>query len=55
MFLVTFRCFVHFVITLDMIMHQGLHSEFMMSGCIVETVDCGKGLVAAIELHVWLS
>ena len=55
MFLVTFWCFIYFVITSFIFMHEELCSHFTMLGVIVETFVVEKGIVAAIVLRGWLS
>jgi hypothetical protein len=54
-FWVSIWCFVYFIITSFIFMHEGLCSEFMMLGLIIETFIFGNGIGAAIGLHVWLS
>jgi len=53
--LVSFWCFVYFIITSFIFMHEGLCSEFTMLGLIVEKFIFGNGRVAVIGLRVWLS
>ena len=50
----SFWCFVYFDITLAIVMHEGLCSEFAILGLMVELLVVEKGPVAAIELLVWL-
>jgi len=54
-FCVSFWCFVYFIITSFIFMHEGLCSEFTMTGLIVEMFIFGNGILAVIGLHVWLS
>jgi len=54
-FWVSVWCFVYFIITSFIFIHEGLCWEFMMVGLILETLAFGKGIVAAIGLLVWLS
>jgi len=55
MFWVSFWCFVYFIFTLLIFMHEGLYWEFIMLGLIIETLVFGEGRVATIELSVSLS
>jgi len=54
-FWVSFWCFVYFIITSFIFMHEELYCKFMMLELIVETFIFGKGIVAVIGLHIWLS
>jgi len=54
-FWVSFWCFVYFIITLVIFMHEGLCREFMMLGLIIQKGVFGQGIVAVEWLHVWLS
>jgi len=55
MFWVTFWCFVYFIITSFIFMHEGLCWEFTMWGIMFEMFLFGKGIVAAIGVGLWLS
>jgi len=52
---ITFWCLVCFIIKSFIFMHEGLCWELTMLGLILETFDFRHRIVAAIELHVWLS
>jgi len=53
-FWVSFWCFVYFIITLVIYIHDGLWWKFRMLGFVIETLLFGNGIVAAIRPHVWL-
>jgi len=52
---VSFWCFVYFIITSFIFMHEGLCWQFTMLGLIVERFVSGKGIVTMIRLCVWVS
>jgi hypothetical protein len=54
-YLVTFWCFVYFMITSCILLHKGLSLKFIMLQLIVKTFIYGNGIVADIGLHEWLS